>query len=206
MSTRIPVSWIVLFVVISAFAFFGYHILQASGTKESGLEESMRIHSLPGTAQSLVQPVTPMQSYEYDEQPDIGSAPGSAAHHRPAVANRMPSVPAQTEDDLRAMKSHMMTPPPVQYDSPEATDPLNRTVHMNAEFGSNLRHPEQMIEQHPGIGMGSVVASGLGSEYSSPGGNRAAGYAPEMVQNSGEYMEGITAYDVSDNGTGFSLF
>ncbi len=205
MSTRIPVSWIVLFVVAAAFAFFGYHILQASGNTES-VAKRVHVQAAPEMAQPLVQPITPMQSYDYADDGEAGSTPAPATHHRPTVANRMPAVPAQTEEDLRGVQPHMMTPPAVQYDSPEAMDPLNRTVHMGAEFGSNLRHPEQMIEQHPGMGMGSVVASGLGSEYSSPGGHRAAGYAPEMVQNSGEYMEGITAYDTSDGGAGFSMF
>lgn len=205
MSTRIPVSWIVLFVVISAFAFFGYHILQASGNKESNVQP-VHVQQPPEIAQAMVQQITPMQSHTYADDSEPGSLPAAATHHRPAVANRMPAVPAQSEEDLRATQPHMMTPPAVQYDSPEAMDPLNRTVHMGAEFGSNLRHPEQMIEQHPGMGMGSVVASGLGSEYSSPGGHRAAGYAPEMVQNSGEYMEGITAYDTSDSGAGYSMF
>jgi hypothetical protein len=76
---------------------------------------------------------------------------------------------------------------------------------MDAEFGSNLRHPEQMVEHHPSTGMGQVVASGLGSEASGPGGNSMVGYAPEMAQNGGEFMSGITAFDMSEMGSAYSM-
>jgi hypothetical protein len=97
------------------------------------------------------------------------------------------------------------TPPSTQYEIPESMDPMNRTIHMDAEFGSNLRHPEQMMEHHPSTGMGQVVASGLGSEASSPGGNSVVAYAPEMAQNGGEFMSGITAFDMSEMGSSFSM-
>jgi hypothetical protein len=77
---------------------------------------------------------------------------------------------------------------------------------MDAEFGSNLRHPEQMMEQRPRAGIAGIVPSGLGSEQSRPGGHNAAGYSPEMVQNAGEFMNGIAAFDGSDGGgIGFSV-
>lgn len=123
----------------------------------------------------------------------------------PPIPNKMPEVPGQTEDDLRAPNQLQASPPSVQYDAPEATDPLNRTAHMSAEFGSNLRHPEQMMEARPGMTMGQVVSSGLGSEYTNPGGNRVAGYAPEMAQNGGEFMAGISAFDGSESGVAFSM-
>ncbi len=116
------------------------------------------------------------------------------------VTHSVPKVPAQTEQDLRATRQVQETPPSIQYDSPEAIDPLNRTVHMDAEFGSNLRHPEQMMERRPAAGIAGIVPSGLGSEVSRPGGNNATGYAPEMAQNGGEFMSGISAFDGSDGG------
>ena len=135
--------------------------------------------------------------------PVVEHAP--AVHNPPAIPNDMPAVPAQTEQDLRALKQHMATPPPVTYESPEATDPLNRAVYMGAEFGSNLRHPEQMIETRPHSTMERVVPSGLGSEYSGPGGNRAVGYSPEMTQNGGEFMDGISPFDCSESGSAYSM-
>lgn len=118
----------------------------------------------------------------------------------PVMTHPVPHVPAQTEEDLRATRQVQETPPSIQYHSPEAMDPLNRTVHMDSEFGSNLRHPEQMIERRPHAGIAGIVPSGLGSEASRPGGHNAAGYAPEMAQNGGEFMTGISAFDGSDSG------
>jgi hypothetical protein len=76
---------------------------------------------------------------------------------------------------------------------------------MGAEFGSNLRHPEQMIERRPPPSMDYVVASGLGSERNHEGRNRQVSFAPEMAQNGGEFMQGISAFDTSEVGTGFSM-
>jgi hypothetical protein len=199
MATRIPLSWIVLLLCVSVFAFFGYHILQASTPVSAPFQDM----PYPEIAKALPQPQQEPRLVQEEEQDDVGAP---VVQKQNPIPNRMPAVPAQTEEDLRAAQPHMATPPATQYDAPDATDPLNPTVYMGAEFGSNLRHPEQMIEMRPGLGMGSVVPSGLGSEHSSPGGNRAAGYAPEMAQNGGEFMQGINAFDVSEYGAGYSMF
>jgi hypothetical protein len=62
MSTRIPVSWIVLFVVAAAFAFFGYHILQASGNKESNVQP-VHVQQPPEIAQAMVQQISSFDWY-----------------------------------------------------------------------------------------------------------------------------------------------
>jgi hypothetical protein len=215
MATRIPLSWIVLLVLLGVFAFFGYHILQASSPSDMApINKVVTMIQHPEIAKALPQ-------MGYDEQEQEHEPPHLSIHEESGqtyeqgapvvpkqkpIPNKMPAVPAQTEGDLRATQPHMATPPATQYDTPEAIDPLNRTVYMGAEFGSNLRHPEQMIESRPSAGMGGVVASGLGSEHSGPGGNRATGYAPEMAQNGGEFMQGINAFDMSDYGAGYSMF
>lgn len=214
MATRIPLSWIVLLILLGVFAFFGYHILQASSP-----DGVIPIHKVVNMIQHPeIAKALPQMGYDEQEQGhesphlSIYEETGQTYEHgapvvpkQKPIPNKMPSVPAQTEDDLRATQPIMATPPSVQYDTPEAIDPLNRTVYMGAEFGSNLRHPEQMIELSPSVGMGGVVASGLGSEHSGPGGNRSTGYAPEMAQNGGEFMQGINAYDLSDYGAGYSI-
>jgi hypothetical protein len=198
MATRIPVSWIFLTILVGIISFFGYHIFQATNTKqddsESEFMESRKAVSFHPSAVS-----------KHEEVPEPEHSAESASYtaediDAPVITNQMPRVPAQTEQDLRATRQVQETPPSIQYDSPEDMDPLNRVVHMDAEFGSNLRHPEQMIERRPRAGIAGIVPSGLGSETSRPGGNNAAGYAPEMAQNGGEFMTGISAFDGSDGG------
>lgn len=197
MATRIPISWIFLAILVGIISFFGYHIFQATNTKHSdsdtGFIESKKAVSFHPSVMT------------HEEVPEPQHSADSVAHtaedmDAPVVTNQMPNVPAQTEHDLRATRQVQETPPSIQYDSPEEMDPLNRVVHMDAEFGSNLRHPEQMIERRPRAGIAGIVPSGLGSEASRPGGNNAAGYAPEMAQNGGEFMTGISAFDGSDSG------
>lgn len=193
MAARIPISWLVLLCVVAVFAFFAYHIVQASANEE------LSVPKIPTVYKEVAD--------EADEKPQAlpGPAEDDEPYHRPQrTANEMPNVPGQTEEDLRAPEQLQATPPTTQYDPPEATDPMNRHVHSGAEFGSNLRHPEQMIERRPAATMDYVVPSGLGSENSSQGGNRQVSFAPEMAQNGGEFMSGISAFDSSESGTGFS--
>jgi len=203
MAARIPVSWLVVLLIVGVFAFFGYHIIQASSMsdeKTAAPSSIQTLNSIVGTVGSVA------PKYEmYDDGHNAELTHAAPVVQHIAAANRMPVVPGQTEADLRAPEQLQETPPSTQYDIPESMDPMNRTVHMDAEFGSNLRHPEQMIEHQPSTGMGNVVASGLGSEASGPGGNSMVGYAPEMAQNGGEFMSGINAFDSSEMGSAYSM-
>lgn len=227
MATRIPLSWLFLLVVLGVFAFFGYHIIQASQSSETPILSNIplskkgrsKTHNSEtnsySDAISSTLGHTPNKRVKFSEEPDyMQNIPenheGGESSSAPVVPtrtapNRMPIVPGQTEEDLRAPEPLQASPPATQYDVPEATDPLNKNVYMSSEFGSNFRHPEQMMERHPGIGMGNVVAAQIGSEQSGPGGNNAAGYAPEMAQNGGEFMAGISAFDVSESGVAYSM-
>ncbi len=207
MAARIPVSWLLVLLVVAVFAFFGYHIIQASTSAD---EKTHAVASPTQTVNNIIgasgAAAGPAPKYDmYDDGHNAELSHGAPVVQHIAAPNRMPAVPGQTEDDLRAPEQLQETPPSTQYDIPESMDPMNRTVHMDAEFGSNLRHPEQMIEHQPSTGMGSVVASGLGSEGSSPGGHSMSGYAPEMAQNGGEFMSGIVAFDNSEMGSAYSM-
>lgn len=131
-------------------------------------------------------------------------------HNEPLDAHieemQMPTVVGQTEEELRMTSPLAETPPSVEYAEPEAKDPLEHEVHSESEFGSNLRHPEQMIEMHPPMGTMRVATAGLGSEGSSVGGNESVQYTPEFATNGGEFMNGIFAFDGSDaGGIGYSM-
>ena len=210
MSARIPLSWLVLILLVGVVAFFGYHIIQASGTPEKFPPYSERDERLAARAAAY------HGGAEVDEPPadpsggphipasDEGTSAGPTVDRTPPHA--MPHVPGQTEEDLRTPEPLQRTPPTTELGPPEHADPMNRTVHMDAEFGSNFRHPEQMIEARPTATMQYVEPSGLGSERSSPGGNQAAMYAPEMAQNGGEFMRGgIEAWDSSEGGIAYSM-
>ncbi len=206
MAARIPLSWIVLLLILGVFAFFGYHIFQASSSKDiaapfNNAATMIQYPEISRAVSKMDNDASPRLSIQEETEEEYEPV----VHKQNPIPNKLPSVPAQTEEDLRAVQPNMATPPATQYETPDAVDPLNRNAYMDAEFGSNLRHPEQMIEMRPAMGMGGVVPSGLGSENSSPGGNRAAGYAPEMAQNGGEFMQGINAFDLSE-GAGYSMF
>lgn len=188
MATRIPISWLILLAIVGIFVFFGYHILQASAANSNTKPQIETYESLRG----------PTQVLHGSELAPIVS------HTRPPTLT-IQHVPAQAEEELRASEPLQATPPAVQYEPPEATDPMNTTAYMDAMFGNNFRHPEQMIEVRPASNTTSIVDSGLGSEQSSPGGHTTSTYSPEMAQNGGEFMRGIHAFDLSESGSAYSM-
>lgn len=203
MSTRVPIAWIGVAILVGLVLFFTYHILNAAYTdtkreKRVRFVEEMDVQNEPlGVPPKYLReiPKEPMPPNQYSEL-NKPSEP---------ITKPIPKVPAQTEEDLKEPEPLQATPPTTQYHPPEATDPMNSRIHMDAEFGSNLRHPEQMIERRPTTGMASVIPSGLGSAESSTGGHRSQMYSPEMAQNGGEFMTGIVAFDSSENGVGYSM-
>jgi len=152
MAAKIPIAWVILLVILAVFGFFGYHILQASAPVTAPIHENPVMRSMPEPAAPVERaPVSAekreVSRHESHDSFDVAdSAPAPVVPKQKPIPNRMPSVPGQTEDDLRSPEPLQRTPPSIQYDLPEASDPLNRTVNMESEFGSNLRHPEQMIE------------------------------------------------------------
>jgi len=229
MATRIPLAWVVLVIIVAVFVFFGYYIVKASNYPrllETQIET--RVNAVLSAAQGVPkmdhvqptlqmtmpqQPYVPPQVYQ-QQSPDgvVGgpqtpetAAPVMTTRQRPPVPKPMPVPVGMTEEDMRTPEPLQRTPPAIHYDPPEATDPLNRVAFMDAEFGSNLRHPEQMIEHRQRPGVGKIVSSGLGSEHSSPGPHNAAGYSPEMLQNGGDFMQGVGAFDGAEMNSSFSM-
>lgn len=187
MATRVPLSWVILLLLVGVFAFFGYHIVQASySTQETAVNKKY------------------VEQYE-PQRKELSVEPAPVVQPVPTIPNKVPQVPGQTEEELRTPEPLQRTPPAVQYDSPEATDPMNSTAYMDAMFGDNFRHPEQMMEMRPESNTDSIVDSGLGSRRSSPGGNNPVMYAPEMAQNGGEFMQGIVAFEGAGGGGGYSM-
>lgn len=215
MATRIPISWLLFLAIFAVFAFFGYHILQAASAQAPSAAAHAADHHLEAHHMNMPHALHPSMEHHAGPAPDymkqVPAIDAAGDEHEyvgqqgQPIPNNMPYVPGQSEEELRDTDQLQASPQSTQYDLPDATDPLQRVTHMNAEFGSNLRHPEQMIEMRPRAGVANIVASGLGSEASGPGPHRAVGYAPEMAQNGGEFMQGISAFDGSDDGVGYSM-
>ena len=200
-SPRIPISWLLLLVVLAVFAFFGYHIIKAS----SDTEEKFPPYSPADEAAAAKGKQVRFADPPVEEPAaDDANTPSAPVVERVAI-QQMPKVPGQTEADLREHEPLQRSPPTTEYGPPEHTDPLNRHVHMSAEFGSNFRHPEQMIESHPPMTTDSITASGLGGGMTSPGPHNISAYRTEMTQNGAEVMEGIFAYDSTAEGSGYSM-
>jgi len=199
MAARIPVSWLLLLAILAVCAFFGYQIFQAAYAQEEKFppySPTDAVHAAGARhadARVMLDP-----SGGTDVPADDGTAHDSAPIIDRTPPHAMPRVPGQTEDDLRAAEPLQATPPTTAYHPPEHRDPMAGPAYAEAEFGSNFRHPEQMIEVAPPRGTGNIVPSGLGADVSTPGAHNAALYDPEMNAHGGEFMKGIFAYESGD--------
>jgi hypothetical protein len=192
-------AWILVAVLIVSGMFFTYHIMDASQSSDifdasakeiNGFQEVNHVVPENAMRKTIQEETTVYEPLDHYVEPQ-----------------QMPHVVGQTEEDLRATRQVIETPPSIEYPEPEAQDPLERVANNEAEFGDNLRHPEQTIEIQPPMGTMRVPASGLGSEEPpSLGGHQGVQYSPEMAQNGGEFMSGIFAFDTSDGGgIGYSM-
>jgi len=192
--TKISVAWLAVLAIVCVIVFFSYQIAAAAASPDRVVrKESVEVERK--TVRFAVEPV--VQTQAQAPQQDLQSVVLSQAQ------NSLPQVPGQTAEDLKMDEPLRATPPATQYDPPDATDPLNGVAFQDAEFGSNLRHPEQMIETRPK--RLPPTAPGVAASRSSPGGNNAQGYSTEMVQNGGDFMGAILAYDGSEVGPAYSL-
>jgi hypothetical protein len=202
--------------LLGVFLFFGYSILrvvlieQTPPTNSGSLDgfasepkQAEQYFPLPMQEQEQAPPAYIPPPAQVSEPVPIPMPPQPtiAPIEPPQEEMPMPKVAGQTSEDLRASEPLQETPPTIQYDPPEATDPLNRTVHMNATFGSNLRHPEQLIEKRPRRRMHNAVQSGIASPHTQNFGRGGIQYSEEMIQNGGLMSSGLMANDMSlDNG------
>ena len=195
--TKISVAWLAVLAIVCVIVFFSYQIAAAAATPDLvSSKQSETVAVERKTVRFAVEPVVQSTQARTPQQ-ELQSVVLSQAQ------TSLPQVPGQTAEDLRMDEPLRATPPATQYDPPDATDPLNGVAFQDAEFGSNLRHPEQMIERRPK--RLPPTTPGVVSSRSSPGRNNAQGYSTEMVQNGGDFMGAILAYDGSEVGPAYSL-
>lgn len=186
MTARIPIASVLVLGLLAIVLFFAYHIVLASKHDTNSIIN----HDLP------VQPHNePVQQPVFQAPKHDIAVMSEPLDHAPQPPVPMPVVPAQTEEDLRETRPISQTPPDVVYAEPEPQDPAEGAVNMEAEFGDNLRHPEQMIEVAPPMGSMRVPAAGIGNERTDVGPHQPNVYSPEMAQNGSEFMKGIVAFE-----------
>lgn len=190
---RISLAWLLVLALLGIAGFFAYQIYVTAGSGD--LTE--------GSNGAGVGAVVPHNDHVEARDPVMPAfqaaapiVPMRVIQATPAL--EMPAVVGQTEEDLRATRPVSETPPTVQYADPEPQDPMEGPVSSEAEFGDNLRHPEQMVEMAPPMGSMRMDTSGLGAKKAALSGG--ANYSPELAQNGGEFMSGIMAFDGADSG------
>jgi hypothetical protein len=118
--------------------------------------------------------------------------------------NKMPEVPGQTQEELKAPEP-LQEPVSVKAEAHSPLDPFEKSENV-AMFGSNLRHPEASIEPYKSNfgGLENEIAAGVASQVTKPSEIDKAPFSAEMAQNGGEFMNGIFAFDSTQEGTYFS--
>jgi hypothetical protein len=135
---------------------------------------------------------------------DSSSREHHAPLHNPVQQElKQSEIPGQTTNELN-------TPEPLQQkvltrvEEPSAND-TSAKIDSNAMFGSNLRHPEGMIQPSNSVtSLESDIASGVASNSVNNEHNSEFMFSSDMAQNNGEFMKGITAFDNTDTSSMFS--
>ena len=116
-----------------------------------------------------------------------------------------PEIPGSTREEVaesEPLQKHVS----IKAESHSAMDPYEKNENV-ALFGSNLRHPEGLIEKtDPNYsgGIENEIIAGLASQVSKPTDLDKVQFSAEMAQNGGEFMNGIFAYDTTESGNYFS--
>jgi hypothetical protein len=121
------------------------------------------------------------------------------------TTNELPNVVGQTPEELKAPEP-LQEKVDLKVDMPSPNDVYENSDNV-ALFGSNLRHPEGSIERTRSssfVILDNEIEAGLASQVSKPTDLDRVQFSSEMAQNGGEFMNGIFAFDSSQDGSYFS--
>jgi hypothetical protein len=111
------------------------------------------------------------------------------------VASAGPASPSQAPPDDEVV----MTTPEMPHDPYE--EPQD-----SASIPERMRYPERMFEPAPANDVSAIVEpAGIGSMSASRASHALNAFAPEVAQNGGEFMQGISANDTAEPGA-FSAY
>jgi hypothetical protein len=161
-------------LVILVVAFFGYQWWSKGAKRPAPPKKSAPVPAVPVV----------------DPTPTAAPVPKAAAGDSTPV---YPTVPGQTEAELRAKE-------PLQERAPPSNQqPVTPEGHGPAQFESNLRHPEQAFHQPQGPAPSLKITdmpAGNASMTVSPQGASQQMFSPEMAQNGGAFIgNSVFAFD-----------
>jgi len=201
--TPLEITAIVLLtIILVVLVYFGINYIQ-SLRKPSQLEETME--SIPYTSSfedEKALPIPPqVQSFaSHTNVPESQPLPVRENINEP---EKVPEIPGTTPEELAE-------PEPLQrrvsqkVDKPASFDKLE-TNDNQALFGDNLRHPEAMVTKTDNYStLETDIASGIANTVAVPEELPKSQFGSDMIQNGGEFMKGINAFDMSDSKTWFS--
>ena len=192
---------LIILVLVVLFVFLVFSIMRVAFKQPSQMVQALPVresmYDVP--YKESLEPVRPQQipAEVMPKEPPV-----RAPVREQTIPVPQPEVPGQTKEELNA-------PEPLQerasqkVDPPSATDPYDN-IDNEAQFGSNLRHPESMIAKSGAkfAALETEVAAGVAGRPEV----EQLPFSAEMAQNGGEFMKGIFAFDTSDSGTNFSAY
>lgn len=150
----------------------------------------------------------PAQPAKAAPRPPLREQMAPMAEPSPAPKLKLPEVPGQTEQELRAKEPLQRT------DAPTPQKPVGPEARSVPAFDDNLRRPEQSFHAPPPSGLGqgqtySDVAAGRagpGGTSGNPPATHVQNFSPEMAQNGGPVVGStVFAFDGAEP-TGYASF
>ena len=116
---------------------------------------------------------------------------------------KAPEIPGTTPEEV-AEPEPLQRPVSQKVELPSSYDKYEKNENQ-ALFGDNLRHPEAMVTKTDNYSsLETDLASGIANQVTVPDTFPKSQFNQEMVNNGGEFMAGINAFDSTESKSWFS--
>jgi hypothetical protein len=205
--TPLEITLIVLLsITLIVLGYFAVtHFIKAK--KSEKIEETMETIPYKATFEDEKPRDIPPQVATYNSKSVDKESQPMPIRENIIEEKKAPEIPGTTPEEV-AEPEPLQRPVSQKVDPPSSYDKYEKNENQ-ALFGANLRHPEAMITKTDNYAsLETDVASGIANQVKNqvavPTEFPKSQFNQEMVNNGGEFMEGINAFDTSDSKTWFS--
>jgi hypothetical protein len=202
--TPLEITLIVLLsvtLIILVYFVINYFVKSSKSTK---IEETMESIPYKATFEDEKPRAIPPQVATFNRKSSEQESEPMPIRENVIEEAKTPEIPGTTPEEL-AEPEPLQRPVSQKVDPPSSYDKYEKNENQ-ALFGANLRHPEAMITKTDNYAtLETDLASGIAAnQVTVPETFPKSQFNQEMVNNGGEFMAGINAFDTSESKTWFS--
>jgi hypothetical protein len=202
--TPLEITLIVLLTVtLIILVYFGINYFVKS-RKTDKIEETMESIPYKATFEDEQPRTIPPQVATFNSKGSEQESVPMPIRENIIEDEKLPDIPGTTQEEV-AEPEPLQRPVSQKVELPASFDKYEKNENQ-ALFGENLRHPEAMITKTDNYAsLETDLASGIAAnQVTVPDTFPKSQFNQEMVNNGGEFMAGVNAFDTSESKTWFS--